>query len=105
MTTKLMLETPPDFNFKTAVYSHGWCQLLPFEIDLERWRLSYVFTGERPLPAVIYESGGNIEIELSDDKISQNEQEKILRDARHILRLDDDLQAFYRLTKKEKRLA
>lgn len=105
MTTKLILETPPDFNFKTAVYSHGWCQLLPFALDAERWRLSYVFTGEKPLPAVIYESNGVIEIDIDAENISQNEETKILRDARHVLRLDDDLQGFYRLTKKEKRLA
>ena len=106
MTIKLILETPPDFNFKTAVYSHGWCQLLPFEIDTERWRLSYVFTGEKPLSAVIYEgSGGAVEIEVANDQLRQSEREKILRDARHILRLDDDLRGFYRLTKKVKRLA
>ncbi len=105
MTTKLILETPRDFNFKTAVYSHGWCQLLPFEIDTERWRLSYVFTGERPLSAVMHESNGKVEIEVSGDKISPAEEGKILRDARHILRLDDDLRGFYRVTKKEKRLA
>jgi N-glycosylase/DNA lyase len=105
MTTKLILETPPDFNFKTAVYSHGWSQLAPFEIDTENWRLSYVFTGEKPVSAVISESAGKIEIELAEAPPDTKSREKILRDARHILRLDDDLSEFYRLTKKEKRLA
>ncbi|HEY0460834.1 MAG TPA: hypothetical protein VGC97_16985 [Pyrinomonadaceae bacterium] len=105
MTTSLRLKTPPDFNFKTAVYSHGWCQLLPFEIDLENWRLSYVFTGEKPVSAVISEHGGAIEIEVSGDEINPVTRDKILRDTRHILRLDDNLSEFYRLTKKEKRLA
>lgn len=104
MTTKLILETPPDFNFKTAVYSHGWCELLPFRIDLENWRLSYVFAGEKPVSAIIYETGGKIEIDVSARKLDQKTAEKILRDVRHILRLDDDLSEFYRLTKKEKRL-
>ncbi|HVE58921.1 MAG TPA: hypothetical protein VNB22_18955 [Pyrinomonadaceae bacterium] len=104
MTTKLILETPPDFNFKTAVYSHGWCQLLPFELDLENWRLSYVFRGEKPLAASIAERDGNIEIELFEEKISKAEEEKILREVRHILRLDESFGEFYRLTKKEKRL-
>ena len=105
MITKLILETPSEFNFRTAVYSHGWSQLLPFEIDIENWRLSYVFTGEKTVSAVVYESGANIEIDVSDDKISPAQAEKILRDVRHILRLDDDLSGFYRLTRKEKRLA
>lgn len=104
MTIKLILETPPDFNFKTTVYSHGWSELLPFELDLENWRLSYVFTGEKPLAANIVENGGNIEIEYFDEKISKSAEEKILREARHILRLDENFGEFYRLTKKEKRL-
>ena len=104
MTTKLILETPPDFNFKTAVYSHGWYQLLPFELDLENWRLRYVFTGEKPFSASIAENGGKLEIEISGGRISPQTQEKILREVRHILRLDESFHEFYRLTKKEKRL-
>src|SRR5215203_1334871 len=104
MTVKLSLETPLDFNFKTAVYSHGWSQLLPFQLDLESWRLSYVFADEKPLSVVIRETGGKIEIEVEAAKISLKREEKILRDVRHILRLDDDLREFYRLTRKEKRL-
>jgi 3-methyladenine DNA glycosylase/8-oxoguanine DNA glycosylase len=105
MITKLILETPPDFNFQTAVYSHGWCQLLPFALDTENWRLSYVFTGAKPVSAVIYENGGRIEIDVADDGLDPAREEKILRDVRHSLRLDDDLGEFYRLTKKEKRLS
>ena len=104
MTTRLILETPPDFNFKTAVYSHGWCQLLPFEMDLENWRLSYVFAGAKPVSAVVYETAGKIGIELGAARINQKQEAQILRDVRHILRLDDDLSGFYRLTRKEKRL-
>lgn len=105
MTNKLILETTPDFNFKTAVYSHGWSQLLPFKLDLENWRLSYVFTGERAVSAEVYERDGHIEIDVRVDKFRPEEEAKILRDVRHILRFDDDLSAFYRLTSKEKRLA
>lgn len=105
MTNKLILETRPDFNFKTAVYSHGWSQLLPFELDLENWRLSYVFTGEGTVSADIYEKDGRIEIDVLSGDLNKNGEEKILRDVRHILRLDDDLSEFHRLTKKEKRLA
>jgi 3-methyladenine DNA glycosylase/8-oxoguanine DNA glycosylase len=105
MTTELILETPPDFNFKTAVYSHGWCQLLPFELDLDNWRLSYVFAGEKPVSAVIREADGKIRIAIDAGQIKPARREKILRDVRHILRLDDDMSDFYRLTEKEKRLA
>lgn len=105
MPTKLTLEKTSDFNFKTAVYSHGWSQLLPFQIDLETWRLSCVFSAPKPVSAVVYEENGAIEISVADDDLSDESKQKILRDARRILRLDDDLREFYRLTKKEKRLA
>ncbi|HEY8562594.1 MAG TPA: hypothetical protein VIL74_19605 [Pyrinomonadaceae bacterium] len=104
MPTVLTLETAPDFNFKTAVYSHGWSQLRPFELDLETWRLRYVFAGEKAVSAIIHEAERNIEIELADDRISPERAEKIRRDVRRILRLDDDLSGFYRLTRREKRL-
>lgn len=104
MTTKLILETPPDFNFKTAVYSHGWYQLAPFALDTENWRLSYVFGGDAPFSAVVCEAGGRIEIDVSEDSVSAEKQAKILSDVRHILRLDENLSEFYRLTEKEKRL-
>jgi 3-methyladenine DNA glycosylase/8-oxoguanine DNA glycosylase len=103
MTTKLILETTTDFNFKTAVYSHGWCDLLPFALDRENWRLSYVFTGDRPIPVNITETDGKIEIFA--DKLNQQTEERLLREVRHILRLDEKFSDFYRLTKKEKRLA
>ena len=105
MTTKLILETNGDFNFKTAVYSHGWCDLLPFELDQENWRLSCVLTDENPISVTLGETDGKIEIEISDVNISKKTEAKILCDVRHILRLDDKLSEFYRLTSKEKRLA
>jgi 3-methyladenine DNA glycosylase/8-oxoguanine DNA glycosylase len=105
MTKKLILETNDDFNFKTVAYSHGWSELLPFEIDDENWRLSYVFTGEKPVSATVSANEGKLEIEVSDGKINKKTEEKILRDVRHILRLDENLNEFYNLTGKEKRLA
>jgi N-glycosylase/DNA lyase len=103
MTTKLILETPENFNFKTAVNSHGWCELLPFEFDEENWRLSYVFNAEKPLSTVITDGGGKILIEISE-KINTQTAEKILHEVRHSLRLDENLNDFYKLTRKEKRL-
>ncbi len=105
MTTKLILETKSDFNFKTAVYSHGWCDLLPFELDRENWLLSCVLSGENPVSVNIIETHGKLEIEVSGDKLSHQTEEKVFREVRHILRLDENLGEFYRLTKKEKRLA
>lgn len=94
----LFLDTPENFNFKRTVLSHGWYQLLPFEFDEENWRLNYVFTyEEKSVSATVSDSDGKLKIEISDGEINE---EKVLREARHILRLDDDLSDFYKLTKK-----
>ena len=99
MSQTYFIETPENFNFTRTVFSHGWCELLPFELDKENWRLSYVFDAAKiPVSAIISESGGKIKIEAADGEINEV---KLLRDVRHILRFDDDLSEFYKLTKKD----
>jgi 3-methyladenine DNA glycosylase/8-oxoguanine DNA glycosylase len=95
MPKTLLIEVPAGFNFRSTVYSHGWCELLPFELDDQNWRLSYVFSDAangRNSAAVLYERDGSVAIELANGKVPDA---KVLRDARHILRLDDDLSGFY----------
>ena len=108
MSKTLFLDRPENFSFKHTINSHGWCELLPFESDKGDWRLSYVFTDENlknPVSAKVEETNGKLKIEIADDKINKKFQDKILRDVRHILRLDDDLGEFYKLVKSEKQLA
>jgi 3-methyladenine DNA glycosylase/8-oxoguanine DNA glycosylase len=103
MTNTIFLEIPQDFNFKNILYSHGWSELLPFERDGQNWRLSYVFShGKSSFPAVVSEDEGRLKIEVSGGRVNE---ERLLREVRHILRLDEDLSQFYRLTAKEKSLA
>ncbi|HEX8367452.1 MAG TPA: hypothetical protein VF604_02710 [Pyrinomonadaceae bacterium] len=104
----MFLEIPKQFNLPRTLYSHGWSELLPFEIDDVNWRLSYVFSGadlKQPVSATVGETDNKLKIEVSGGKISANAQEKILRDLRHILRLNDDLSEFYKLVESEKDLA
>lgn len=105
----MYLEIPKQFNLPRTLYSHGWSELLPFEIDEVNWRLTYVFSGgelKQPLAATVSQSDDKLKIEVQGKaKISVKAEEKIKRDARHILRLDDDLSAFYKLARKEKDLA
>ncbi|HEY0427130.1 MAG TPA: hypothetical protein VGC76_04910 [Pyrinomonadaceae bacterium] len=105
MPKTLFLEKPENFSFRQTIYSHGWCELPPFEIDDANWRLKYVFTHKKPFSAVILESDGKLKIEVSGGQIDAAAEAKILRDARHVLRLDDDLQDFYKNLEGEKRLA
>lgn len=104
MGTELILKTPVNFSFRHTVYSHGWSELLPFRLDDENWRLSYVFAGvgsAKPLSAVISETKGGLKIEVSNIRY---DEEKLLRHIRHVLRLDDPLEEFYGLTDCEERL-
>lgn len=107
MSKLLFLEPPKNFSFRRTIFSHGWCELLPFELDRENWRLSYVFSGaaaEIPVSATMSDADGRVKIEISGGKTNNQTEEKILRDARHVLRLDDDLSEFYEFTRTEKRL-
>ncbi len=103
MPTKLFLETPANFSFRHTVYSHGWSELLPMQLDDENWHLECILeTGfAKPVSAVIYEISGGIEIDISSKKFKE---QNLIRDVRHILRLDDPLDDFYVLTDNEDRL-
>ncbi len=107
MSKTIFLETPATFSFRQTIYSHGWSELLPFEIDAQNWRLSYVFTGENlknPISATISDDEGKLKIEISGEKIASKTEANILSQIRHVLRLDDDLSGFYKSLKSEKRL-
>jgi N-glycosylase/DNA lyase len=97
MPKVLALKLPPHFSFRHAVYGHGWCDLPPFRLDEDKWELTYVFKGgksARPFTATMRESAGNLLIETSAPKA---DEAALLRDIRHILRMDDDMDPFYRL--------
>ena len=93
MNRTIFIKTPANFSFKATVYSHGWCELLPFELDEQKWRLTYVFTGKKgSTTGVLTGQKDRIRIDLANAKVPD---EKIIADARHIMRLDDDLAGFY----------
>jgi 3-methyladenine DNA glycosylase/8-oxoguanine DNA glycosylase len=103
MPSTIYIDVPENFSFRATVYSHGWCELAPFSLDTENWRLSYVFSdGKSVVPAVICEEKNKLRIDLASSKIKP---EKIVRDTRHILRLDDDLSGLYAAVADNERLA
>ena len=108
MSKIFFFDAPPNFSFHHTIYSHGWCELLPFETDKTNCRLNYVFTDvnlDQPVAGEISERAGKIKIVIADERINGKAEEKILRDARHILRIDEKLGEFYEFTKTEKPLA
>jgi 3-methyladenine DNA glycosylase/8-oxoguanine DNA glycosylase len=118
------IDLPEHFNFKSTVYSHGWSSLPPFELDIDKWQLRYIFsTAAGPVPAVISEEDGRLGIEIEGPELSLRGDfakptrslkkanirdpiaQSIVDQTRHILRLDDDLTDFYNLIKKADRLS
>jgi N-glycosylase/DNA lyase len=76
--------------------SHGWCVLLPFEFDRAGWILTRVLDLNRGQPVTVKVSPrkGGMMIDISR-RVGERAAEQILRDVRHMFRLDDDLQSFY----------
>jgi 3-methyladenine DNA glycosylase/8-oxoguanine DNA glycosylase len=96
---ELKIPTPRNFSFRRTVASHGWYQLLPFALDTEKWQLTRVIDlGEKP-PVTIFIEGRKNHVRVTAARpLDESEAAIVLRDARHILRLDDDLRDFYLAT-------
>lgn len=96
MRKSLFIDLPPGFSFRSTVYSHGWSELAPFELDDQNWRLTYVFSGSgkgRSVLGILSEENGRLRIDLASSKVPEAD---IVNQAKHLLRLDDDLNEFYR---------
>ncbi|PWT92744.1 MAG: hypothetical protein C5B55_05735 [Blastocatellia bacterium] len=93
---EIRILTPKIFSFKRTVISHGWYGLLPFEFDRQNWRLKRVIDLNKRRPITVEISGTNrfLRVEFGED-LGDAHIEKVTRDVRHILRLDDDLETFY----------
>ena len=96
---ELKISTPKTFSFRRTVASHGWYGLLPFSLDSRKWELTRVIdVGAKP-PVTITMTGRKSHVRLNTSRpLTKAESTIVLRDARHILRLDDDLQSFYLAT-------
>lgn len=96
---EITIPTPRNFSFKRTIISHGWCELLPFSIDQPKWELTRVIDlGEKPPVTITMQSGKGHVTASTSRRLNKTEAARVLRDARHILRLDDDLAPFYSAT-------
>ncbi len=99
---EISIPTPPGFNFRRTVLSHGWCALLPFEFDKTNWTLVRVVDAGEPAPVTVKISAEKKGLAISTSRrLKKRACEKIARDVRHMFRLDDDLREFYRVTSTE----
>jgi 3-methyladenine DNA glycosylase/8-oxoguanine DNA glycosylase len=102
----ITIKTPFDFNFRRTVLSHGWCALPPFEFDKNSWTLIRVLDGghSRPVTVRISSTADGLKVKASR-RLGRTAAEAVVRDVRHMFRLDDDLRDFYRTTTDEPEFA
>ena len=94
------IPTPKTFNFRRTIVSHGWYGLLPFALDSDKYELTRVINldPKRPVTIVMSAPKGHSKDHVritTSRRLPTSDVARVTRDARHILRLDDDLQPFY----------
>lgn len=93
---KIQIATPHNFNFRRTVMSHGWCALPPFEFDKHKWTLTRVIDLRSAKPIIVTISAAKRGIRVGTSRsVGKRAAEKIVRDVRHMFRLDDDMNTFY----------
>jgi len=94
---QLSIATPRSFNFKRTMISHGWSELLPFEFEPDHWTLARVIDIGNTTPVLVKISGTKRELRINaSTRLSKSAAERVVRDVRHMFRLDDDMSPFYR---------
>ena len=94
---QLSIATPRSFNFKRTMISHGWSELLPFEFERDHWTLARVIDIGNTTPVLVKISGTKRELRINTStRLSKSAAERVVRDVRHMFRLDDDMSPFYR---------
>jgi N-glycosylase/DNA lyase len=95
---EISIATPREFSFKRTVISHGWCELLPFKIDRENWRLTRTIDLKEARPVTVTISATKRALRINSPRqLSQAAVKKVAGDVRHMLRLDDNMDEFYSL--------
>ena len=95
---EITIPTPREFSFKRTVVSHGWCELLPFQIDQQKWQLTRTLDLEDAKPVTITISATKRALAINASRrLSQTATKKVVAEVRHMLRLDDNIADFYRL--------
>jgi N-glycosylase/DNA lyase len=95
---EISISTPREFSFKRTVISHGWCELPPFHLDRENWLLTRTLDLKEAKPVTITISATKRALRISTSRrLNQAAADRVVKDVRHMLRLDDNIEEFYRL--------
>src|SRR5437016_3685740 len=93
---KPSISVPHDFSFPRTVRSHGWYGLLPFELDKNTGTLLRVVDvgNAKPVTVRITSVKRALALELSR-RVNKRAVDSVVRQVRHMFRVDDDMQQFY----------
>ena len=99
-TVKISIKTPPDFSFRRTIFSHGWYGLQPFHINNKREELTRVLELKNGKPVTVSMRRARNAVHVTPSRaVGKRSLEQIIKDVRHMLRLDDELGSFYGIVK------
>ena len=103
---KPSISVPHDFSFPRTVRSHGWYGLLPFELDKNTGTLLRVVDvgNAKPVTVRITSAKRTLALELSR-RVNKRAVDSVVRQVRHMFRVDDDMQQFYQTISAEPEFA
>jgi hypothetical protein len=105
--TNLTVQTPPGFNFRSVIDSHGWVQLVPFGYDRavpDTLRYTLGLRHDRAVTLSLQSRDGGVSAAV-DCQLSEAERENVRSSVRQMLGLDIDLSEFYERIAGESRYA
>ena len=103
---EISIATPTNFSFKRTVMSHGWYDLPPFEFDDQTLTLTRVIDldGNRPITVTVSEGKRSLLVSAGR-ALGKRASERVVRDIRHMLRLDEDMTSFYEAMRQDPEFA
>jgi len=94
---EFIIKTNQNFSFQSTIYSHGWSDLLPFKIDLERKSLNYSLEiSPTTFTLIKSTSDSNNNLIIRADSNSKF-KDSITTNVKRIFRLDEDFKEFYEI--------
>jgi len=99
---KLYITTPDNFSFKSTLFSHGWSDLQPFQLNEKPLKVTYVVktsTEKIFLLSISEVEGKRLEI-TTDGKLNKQEKNYTLGVVKRMFRLEEDYDEFYKLAGK-----
>lgn len=98
------IPVPSPFEFKLCLMGHGWIALSPHQFDeaTERWQ-TVLRVGRKVVDVLVFACDAeSLRVEITaKSKLTTAEVANVRQQLRHMMRLDDDLSAFYTACKSE----